>query len=158
MTGLSKIASLTTTSLSKAYSSYKKNQEIKKIKEIKLKKLEDNSQIQKEKKELRIWEDKLQKENNKLRLKEDELKIKEKELKDWNKEFSRQAKEYNPKMKKKDEPVYGPSPAKKLENLPDGVLGKAHKDGTIQIRKGLSKEKRKKVKRKWNTERSRCDH
>ena len=37
------------------------------------------------------------------------------------------------------------SPAKKLENLPDGVLGKAHKDGTIQIREGLSKEKRKEV-------------
>ena len=37
------------------------------------------------------------------------------------------------------------SPIKKIENLPNGVLGKAHKDGTIQIRKGLSKEKRKKV-------------
>ncbi|MBR48589.1 MAG: hypothetical protein CMC59_08535, partial [Flavobacteriaceae bacterium] len=37
------------------------------------------------------------------------------------------------------------SPTKKLANLPNGVLGKAHKDGTIQIRKGLSKEKRKEV-------------
>ena len=37
------------------------------------------------------------------------------------------------------------SPIKKIENLPNGVLGKAHKDGTIQIRKGLSKEKRAKV-------------
>ena len=37
------------------------------------------------------------------------------------------------------------SPIKKIENLPNGVLGKAHKDGTIQIRKGLSKEKRKEV-------------
>ena len=46
--------------------------------------------------------------------------------------------------------VYDPlgvlnSPTKKLANLPNGVLGKAHKDGTIQIRKGLSKEKRKEV-------------
>ena len=37
------------------------------------------------------------------------------------------------------------TPAKKIENLPDGVLGKAHKDGTIQIRKGLSAKKRAEV-------------
>ena len=49
-TGLTKFASLTTSSLSKAYSNFKKNQEIKKIKEIKLKKLEENNQILKEKK------------------------------------------------------------------------------------------------------------
>ena len=48
--GLAKFATLTSKSISKAYSSYKKNQEIKKIKEIKLKKLEENNQIQKEKK------------------------------------------------------------------------------------------------------------
>ena len=42
--------------------------------------------------------------------------------------------------------LFGPNtPLKKLPNLPNGVLGKAHKDGTIQIRKGLSKEKRRKV-------------
>ena len=60
--GLTKFASLTTSSLSKAITNFKKNQEIKKIKEIKLKKLEENNQILKEKKELRIWEDKIQKE------------------------------------------------------------------------------------------------
>ena len=37
------------------------------------------------------------------------------------------------------------TPLNKKENLPDGVLGKAHKDGTIQIRKGLSPAKRKEV-------------
>ena len=36
-------------------------------------------------------------------------------------------------------------PLKKLENLPNGVLGKAHKDGTIQIRKGLSAKKKAEV-------------
>ena len=33
----------------------------------------------------------------------------------------------------------------KMENLPNGVLGKAHKDGTIQIRKGLSAKKKAEV-------------
>ena len=37
--GLAELASITTKSLSSAYSNFKKNQEIKKIKEIKLKKL-----------------------------------------------------------------------------------------------------------------------
>ncbi len=37
------------------------------------------------------------------------------------------------------------SPLDKKENLEPGVLGKAHKDGTIQIRKGLSAAKRKEV-------------
>jgi len=37
------------------------------------------------------------------------------------------------------------APLKKLENLPNGVLGKAHKDGTIQIRKGLSTKKKAEV-------------
>jgi len=48
--GFSKFASLTTASLTKAYLSYKKNQEISKIKEIKLRKLEENNQILKGKK------------------------------------------------------------------------------------------------------------
>ena len=50
------------------YSNYKKNQKLKKIKEIKLKKLQENNQIIKEKKELRIWEDKLKKEENKIKI------------------------------------------------------------------------------------------
>ena len=37
------------------------------------------------------------------------------------------------------------APLKKMENLPNGVLGKAHKDGTIQIRKGLSAKKKEEV-------------
>ena len=37
------------------------------------------------------------------------------------------------------------SPLDKKENLEPGVLGKAHKDGTIQIRKGLSAAKKKEV-------------
>ena len=37
------------------------------------------------------------------------------------------------------------APLKKIQNLPKGVLGKAHKDGTIQIRKGLSAKKRAEV-------------
>jgi len=37
------------------------------------------------------------------------------------------------------------SPLDKKENLEPGVLGKAHKDGTIQIRKGLSAAKEKEV-------------
>merc|ERR1712078_107875 len=37
------------------------------------------------------------------------------------------------------------SPLDKKENLEPGVLGKAHKDGTIQIKKGLSAAKRKEV-------------
>ena len=37
------------------------------------------------------------------------------------------------------------SPLNKKEALPQGVLGKAHKDGTIQLAPGLSKEKKKEV-------------
>lgn len=37
------------------------------------------------------------------------------------------------------------TPLNKIENLPEGVLGKAHKDGTIQIKKGLSPAKKKQV-------------
>ena len=79
--GLAKIASITTKSISSAFVNFKKKQELKKIKEIKLKKLQENNNLIKEKKELKILEDKLKKEDNKLRLKEDELRIKEKELK-----------------------------------------------------------------------------
>ena len=43
--GLAKLATITTRSLSAAYLNYKKNQEQKKIKEIKLKKLEENNKI-----------------------------------------------------------------------------------------------------------------
>ena len=54
--GLAKLASITTKSISSAYLNYKKNQEQKKIKEIKLKKLQENNNIIKEKKELKTWE------------------------------------------------------------------------------------------------------
>ena len=40
--GLAKIASITTKSLSSAITNFKRNQELKKIKEIKLKKLQEN--------------------------------------------------------------------------------------------------------------------
>ena len=53
--GLAKIATITTKSLSNAFESFKKNQEIKKIKEIKLKKLQENNNLIKEKKELKIY-------------------------------------------------------------------------------------------------------
>ena len=46
---------------------YKKNQEQKKIKEIKLKKLAENNQILKDRKELRSWEERLGKESYKLK-------------------------------------------------------------------------------------------
>ena len=68
-------------SLRSVLNNYKKNQEQKKIKEIKLKKLAENTQIIKDRKELRLWEEKLTKESNKLKIKEEELKLKEKELK-----------------------------------------------------------------------------
>lgn len=43
------------------------------------------------------------------------------------------------KKKKSTTPIF------KKESLPKGVLGKAHKDGTIQVKKGLSPAKRKEV-------------
>ena len=46
-----------------------------------------------------------------------------------------------PKKKKKR----ATTPLFTKENLEPGVLGKAHKDGTIQIRKGLSAAKKKEV-------------
>ena len=45
----------------------KKNQEIKKIKEIKLRKLQENNDLVREKKELRIFEEKLKKEDNNMK-------------------------------------------------------------------------------------------
>ena len=68
--GLAKLASITTKSISSAYLNYKKNQEQKKIKEIKLKKLQENNNIIKEKKELKTWEERLKKEDNKIKDKE----------------------------------------------------------------------------------------
>ena len=47
--GLAKLATITTKSLSSAFINYKKSQEQKKIKEIKLKKLQENNEIIKEK-------------------------------------------------------------------------------------------------------------
>ena len=51
--GLAKIATITTKSLSSAFINFKKNQEIKKIKEIKLKKLQENNNLIKEKKRIK---------------------------------------------------------------------------------------------------------
>ena len=71
--GLAKIASLTTSSLSSALSNYKKKKEQEKIKAIKLQKLEERNSYQKEKKELKLWEDRLNKESSKIRSNEEEL-------------------------------------------------------------------------------------
>ena len=49
------------------------------------------------------------------------------------------------KTKKLGKEEFKSTPLNKIENLPEGVLGKAHKDGTIQIRKGLSPAKKKQV-------------
>ena len=57
-----------TSNIETIFSKYKKNLEKKKIREIKLKKLEEKNEILKEKKELKILEEKLQKENNKINL------------------------------------------------------------------------------------------
>ena len=86
-------------SLRSVLNNYKKNQEKKKIKEIKLKKLAENTQIIKDRKELRSWEEKLTKESNKLKIKEEELKLKEKELKIK----EEQQKVENKRLIKKDE-------------------------------------------------------
>ena len=76
--GFAKIASITTKSLSSAFVNFKKSQELRKIKEIKLKKLSESNEIIRERKDLKILEEKLKKEDNKLRYKEEELKSKEK--------------------------------------------------------------------------------
>ena len=74
--GLAKIATITTKSLSNAFSNYKKNKELSKIKAIKLQKLEEKNQFLKERKDLKLWEERLNKESNKIRLNEEELRIK----------------------------------------------------------------------------------
>ena len=66
--GLAKIASLTTTSITSALTNYKKNKELNKIKEIKLKKIEEKNSIIKERKELKNWEERLNKLENKLEI------------------------------------------------------------------------------------------
>ena len=62
---LTKLTNFTTQSLSNVLSNYKKNKELKKIKAIKFEKLADKKKISKDKKDLQIWEERLNKENNK---------------------------------------------------------------------------------------------
>ena len=79
--GIAKIASFTATSISNAYSTYKKKQDQRKVEEIKLKKLAENNKVIQERKELRSKEDQLKKDQDKLYLREESIKNKEKELK-----------------------------------------------------------------------------
>ena len=80
--GIVKITNLAPKSfLSNAFSNYKKNKELNKIKAIKLEKLQEKNQILKERKDLKVWEERLIKESNKLKFTEDELRLKEKEIK-----------------------------------------------------------------------------
>ena len=79
--GLAKIATFTTKSISSALSNYKKNKEQNKIRAIKLQKLEEKNSILKERKDLKIWEERLIKESNKIKLSEQELINKDKEIK-----------------------------------------------------------------------------
>ena len=51
--GFKKIATLTSNSISNAFSNYKKNKELEKIQEIKSQKLKERNQLQKERKELK---------------------------------------------------------------------------------------------------------
>ena len=78
--GLVKIATLTSKSLGSVLSNYKKSKELEKIKIIKLQKLEEKNKILKERKDLKIWEDRLIKESNRRKQNENELRIKEKEF------------------------------------------------------------------------------
>ena len=81
-TGIVKISNLAPKSfLSNAFSNYKKNKELNKIKAIKLEKLKEKNQILKERKDLKVWEERLIKESNRLKFSEDELRLKEKEIK-----------------------------------------------------------------------------
>ena len=64
--GIAKIASFTATSISNAYSTYKKKQDQRKVEEIKLKKLAENNKVIQERKELRSKEDQLKKDQDKL--------------------------------------------------------------------------------------------
>ncbi len=75
---LSKIAIITTRSFHGAIKNFQKKKELKRIREIRLKKLEEKNDFLKEKKDLKIWEDKLRKKDSKLRTIEDELNLKEK--------------------------------------------------------------------------------
>ena len=75
--GIVKITNLAAKSfLSNAFSNYKKNKELNKIKSIKLEKLREKNQILKERKDLKIWEEKLIRESNKIKLNEEEIKLK----------------------------------------------------------------------------------
>ena len=56
------VSLFTSKSFKNVLKNYKKNKEQKKIKEIKLKKLAENNQILKDRKELRSWEERLSKE------------------------------------------------------------------------------------------------
>ena len=76
--GLAKIANLTTKSISSAFIKYKKNRELEKVKVIKLQKLEEKNQILKERKDLKSWQDRLNKESNKIKINEEDLKYREK--------------------------------------------------------------------------------
>ena len=78
--GLTKIATLTTKSISSAFTNYKKNKELEKIRIIKLQKLEEKNQVLKDRKNLKNWEERLNKESNKIKINEDELRIKEKKI------------------------------------------------------------------------------
>ena len=69
---------MTTKSISSAFSNYKKNKELDKIKAIKIQKLEEKNKISNERKELRVWEERLTKESNKIKIKEEELRTREK--------------------------------------------------------------------------------
>ena len=79
--GLAKIATLTTKSISSAFTNYKKNKELEKIRVIKLQKIEEKNEILKERKDLKIWEERLNKESNKIKLHEEELRLREKDIK-----------------------------------------------------------------------------
>ena len=60
---IAKVSNFTSKSfLSNAFSNYKKNKELNKIKEIKLEKLKEKNLIQKDRKELKVWEERLIKE------------------------------------------------------------------------------------------------
>ena len=79
--GIKKLATFTTKSISSAFSNYKKNKELEKIRIIKLQQIEEKNLILKERKELKSFEERLNKESTKIRLNEEELKIRENEIK-----------------------------------------------------------------------------
>ena len=73
--GFAKLATITTKSISAAFVNYKKRQEQNKIKEIKLKKLQENNELIRDRKELKNLEEKIKKDEHKLKIKEEELKL-----------------------------------------------------------------------------------